>query len=51
VPLAQKYYWKSYWDQTILVIDMNALDLNSKSLVKLSTKGKQTVLDVTNEMK
>ena len=50
-PQALKYYWKSYDDQSIRVVDMNALDLNGKELLRLSTKGKQTVLDVTKELK
>ena len=33
------------------MVDTNALDPSGKSVVKLSTKGKQTVLDVTKEMK
>ena len=50
-PQALKYYWKSYDDQSIRVVDMKDLDLSGKSLLLLSTKGKQTVLDVTKEMK
>ena len=48
---ALKYHWKSYDDQSIPMVDTNALDPSGKSVVKLSTKGKQTVLDVTKEMK
>jgi len=33
------------------MVDMNALDPSGKRVVKLSTKGRQTVLDVTKEMK
>jgi len=50
-PQALKYYWKSYDDQSIRVVDMKDLDLSGKSLLLLSTKGKQTVLDVTKELK
>ncbi len=50
-PQALKYYWKSYEDQTIRMVDMNALDLDAKSVVKLSTKGEQTAVDVSKEMK
>ena len=50
-PQALKYYWKSYEDQTIRIVDMNALDLDAKSVVKLSTKGEQTAVDDSKEMK
>ena len=50
-PQALKFYWKTYDDQTIRVVDMNILDLDSKSLLKLSTNGKQRSIDMTKEMK
>lgn len=50
-PQALKFYWKTYDDQTIRVVDMNAIDLDSKSLVKLSTTGQQRPIDMTKEMK
>ncbi|MBN9511387.1 MAG: choloylglycine hydrolase family protein [Alphaproteobacteria bacterium] len=50
-PQALKFYWKSYDDQSIRVVDMKKLDWNAKTLLRLSTAGKQTVLDVTRDMK
>jgi choloylglycine hydrolase len=50
-PQAMKFYWKGYDDQSIRVVDMNALELNGKDLLRLSTQGRQSVLDVTKEMK
>jgi choloylglycine hydrolase len=49
-PQSLKYYWKSYEDQTIRVIDMNALDLDGDSIIRISTAGQQPVIDVTGEM-
>ncbi|CUS37656.1 linear amide C-N hydrolase [Candidatus Nitrospira nitrificans] len=50
-PQALKFYWKSYEDQTVRSVDMNALNLDAKGVIKISTAGKQPVLDVTSKMK
>jgi choloylglycine hydrolase len=50
-PQALKFYWKSYDDQSIHVVDMNQLDLGGKSLLKLSTASKQPVIDVSKDLK
>jgi choloylglycine hydrolase len=50
-PQALKFYWKSYDDQSIHVVDMNRLDLDSKNLLKLSTASKQPIIDVTKDVK
>jgi choloylglycine hydrolase len=49
-PQALKYYWKSYEDQTIRVVDMNGLDLDGDRVIEISTAGEQPVLDVTADM-
>lgn len=49
-PQALRYYWKSYEDQTIRMIDMTALDLDGDRILSVSTAGEQPVLDVTNDM-
>ncbi len=50
-PQALKFYWKSYDDQSIHVVDMNKLDMNAKSLLKISTASQQPIIDVTKDMK
>jgi choloylglycine hydrolase len=50
-PQALKFYWKSYDDQSIHMVDMNKLDLGGKGLLKLSTASQQPIIDVTRDMK
>lgn len=50
-PQALKYYWKSYDDQAIRQVDMSQLDFNAKEVKKLSTAGKQTIIDATAKIK
>jgi len=50
-PQALRYYWKSYDDQTIRMVDMKALPLDGKTILRLSTKGEQPVADMTARMK
>jgi choloylglycine hydrolase len=50
-PQALKYYWKTYDDQTIRSVDLNALDPNAKAILRVSTSGKQPVVDMTGTMK
>lgn len=49
-PQTLRYYWKSYDDQTIRVIDMNALDLDGDAVLKVSTESDQPVVDLTDQM-
>lgn len=50
-PQALKYYWKTYDDQTIRSVDLNALDPNAKAILRVSTSGQQPVIDMTRAMK
>lgn len=50
-PQGLKYYGKTYDDQTIRMIDMNALDFDGDAVLKLSTASEQPVTDATAEMK
>ena len=49
-PQTLRYYWKSYEDQTIRMVDMNALPLEGDSILSISTDGEQPVLDVSGAM-
>lgn len=44
-----RIYFKTYDDQTVRVIDLNKFDLDAKVVKQISTKGKQTVLDVSGD--
>ena len=50
-PQALRYYWKTYDDQAIRVVDMKQLDLDGKGILMLSTKGQQSIIDSTRDMK
>ncbi|RUQ85405.1 choloylglycine hydrolase family protein [Legionella septentrionalis] len=48
-PQNLKYYFKTYEDQSIRVIDLQQFDLNSKELISISFSGKQAVTDVSKK--
>lgn len=50
-PQTLRYYYRTYDDQTIRMVDLRKFDLNAKDLKKLSTKGEQPVVDMSAEVK
>ena len=50
-PQNLRYYYKSYDDQTIRMVDLKQLDLNAKAIKLVSTSGQQPVADMTGQMK
>ena len=46
-----RYYYKTYDDQTIRMIDLSKFDFNSKTIVKISTKSEQPIVDMTGKLK
>ena len=46
-PQGLRYYYKTYDDQTVRMVDLNKFDLDAKEVQKLSTKGEQTVIDMS----
>lgn len=50
-PNAQKYYFRTYDDQAISMIDLSKFDANSKDVKKWKVSGKQVIVDVTNNLK
>jgi choloylglycine hydrolase len=46
-PQNLRMYYKTYDDQTIRTVDLNKFDLDAKEAKKLSTKGEQTVIDMS----
>ncbi len=49
-PNALRYYFKTYEDQTIRMVDLRAFDLQAKEIKKTSTKGRQTFVDISKEL-
>ena len=50
-PQSLRYYYKTYDDQTIRMVDLKAFDLNAKTIVQISTKGEQPVVDMSAKLK
>lgn len=46
-----KYYFRTYDDQTIKVVDLKKFDLDGKEIQASSTSGRQGYVDVSNELK
>ncbi len=50
-PINLKYYFRTYEDQTMKFVDLNAFDKQAKEIKVLSTAGEQTYLDVSKDLK
>ena len=50
-PKNLQYYYKTYDDQTIRMVDLKKFDLNAKEIKKLSTKGSQPIVDMSDKLK
>lgn len=50
-PQTLKYYFKTYDDQSIKVIDLKKFDFNAKEVKRVNTSGKQTAIDITDTLK
>lgn len=50
-PQALQYYFKTYDDQTIKVVDLKKFDLNAKTIKQAETTGPQPVVDITAMLK
>ena len=50
-PQSLKYYFKSYNDQTIKVVDLNQFDLNDKKIKSLDVTGVSKALDISSQLK
>jgi choloylglycine hydrolase len=46
-----RYYYKSYDDQTIRVVDLKRFDLDAKTIKMLTTKSKQSLVDMSDQIK
>ncbi len=51
-PQSLRYYYKTYDDQTIRMVDLRKFDLDAKEVKKINTMGtKQTIVDMSGEAK
>ena len=46
-----RFYYNTCGDQTIRLLDLSRLDLNARSIKKISTKSKQPIVDMTDSVK
>lgn len=50
-PTNLKYYFKTYEDQNVRMVDMNNFDKEGKEILTISTVGKPTYTDISKELK
>ncbi len=50
-PQSLKYYFKTYEDQTIRVVDLSSFDLNANVVKKMASKGLETYIDVSSKLR
>ena len=46
-----RFYYKTYDDQTIRMVDLSKFDLNAKPIKKISTESEQPIVDMTDKLK
>ena len=46
-----RFYYKTYDDQTIKMVDMKKFDLDGKKILRLNTKTEQSYEDVSKKLK
>ena len=49
-PQGLRYYYKSYDDQTLRMVDLNKFDLNAKDVKIVSTAGMQPIVDMSDKL-
>lgn len=50
-PQALKYYFRTYEDQTIKVVDLKKFDLDAKEVKRAATNGTQPIVDISASLK
>ena len=48
-PQSLKYYFKTYEDQTIRVVDLKKFDLNAKSVSSIGSESDQPIVDISSK--
>ena len=49
-PQALRYYFKTYHDQTIRVVDLSVFDLNAKIIKKVAADGLEKAVDISKQL-
>jgi choloylglycine hydrolase len=49
-PQSLHYYWNTYEDQTLRMVDLNKFDLNAKEVLKLKTNTDQPIVDMSDQL-
>ena len=50
-PQTLKYYFRTFEDQSIKVVDLKKFDLNAKDVKRVNTSGKQIAVDISDTLK
>jgi choloylglycine hydrolase len=50
-PQNLRYYWRTYNDQNLKMVDLKKFDLTAKNIKRASTEGQQRVTDMTTTLK
>ncbi|MES2273981.1 MAG: choloylglycine hydrolase family protein [Chlamydiota bacterium] len=50
-PNTLKYYFKTYKDQTLRMVDLNEFDLNAKKIKKIKADGNEPIVNVSADLK
>lgn len=50
-PQALKFYFKTYEDQNIKVIDLKKFDFNAQKVKRLNVSGVQSIIDISSDLK
>jgi choloylglycine hydrolase len=45
-----RYFYHTYDDQTLRMVDLSKFDLDAKSTKKINTRSEQTIVDVTERV-
>ena len=46
-----RFYYNTYDDQTIRMVDLSRFDLDARSIKKISAKSEQPIIDMTDKVK
>lgn len=50
-PQALKFYFKTYLDQSIQMVDLKKFDFDAKSIKRLDISGSQSIVDISSKLK
>ena len=50
-PQSLKYYFKTYEDQSIRMIDLKKFDMNATTIKKVNISGNENIMDISQDLK